>query len=320
MTNKEQYLSFCIEEQLPLLMQSWWLDAVCGPDNWDLALSFDKEGKVNGVLPFYIRRKYGLSRITMPPLTDYLGPWLKFPEEDKLKKVSRYNIETNILSGLIEQLPDVDFFYQTFFPEVESALPFLWQGFKTGIYYTYRLNAPLDTKNVFENFKYTVRTEIRKAEKKVNVENSGDLASFYKIHSKSFERKGTRPPLEYADLENIDEGIKQKAGREILLARDIADESIHAGLYTVKDDSTVYILLTGIDPVLKSSGAMYLLYWEVIQSAAERGLSVDFCGSILPGVEPSIRSLGGDRMPYLCMTKTRNRFLGMISILLGKQY
>ena len=86
MDHEEQYILFCEQVNLSLQMQPRWLDAVCGPANWELCLSFDKEGEIAGILPYYFKSSFGMKRITMPPLTDYMGPWMRFPEEDKLKR------------------------------------------------------------------------------------------------------------------------------------------------------------------------------------------------------------------------------------------
>lgn len=37
--NKSEYIDFCIHESLiPVFSRPWWLDAVCGPDLWDVIL------------------------------------------------------------------------------------------------------------------------------------------------------------------------------------------------------------------------------------------------------------------------------------------
>ncbi len=179
---------------------------------------------------------------------------------------------------------------------------------------------PLDREQVFDNLKYTVRTEIRKATKLVDIEETVDLGVFHAIHAQSFKRKGMKPAIDLNTLKMIDEKTADRSHRQILLARDKETGKTHAGIYTVRDSRMLYILLTGIDPVLKSSGALYLLYWRAVQRASDLGLGVDFCGSILPGVEASIRSMGGDRQAYFCVSKTGNKLFSILNILLGKAY
>ena len=36
MTNKEKYDIFCQKIYISVFSQPWWLDAVCGEENWDV--------------------------------------------------------------------------------------------------------------------------------------------------------------------------------------------------------------------------------------------------------------------------------------------
>jgi hypothetical protein len=319
-SNKEQYIGICEKNELPLQMQPWWLDIVCGIDNWNVCLSVDKENQVVGVLPYYSKPQFGLKRITMPPFTDYIGPWVKTPDEPNLKRVSHYNISTAILSDLVRQLPRVSLFYQTYFHAMDNSLPFQWLGYTITPYYTYILESDIIPDQVFDAFKYTVRTEIRKAEKSVRIIKEGSIEDFYSVNSSSFKRKKMDNPYDFELLKKLDDRLGSKAKRQVYLARDIETEEIHAGLYLVWDAETAYVLLTGVDPVLRKSGALYLLYWEAIKDAAKMGLSLDFCGSILPEIESSLRSFGGKRCVYYCASKTSNKLLAVLSLIFNKAY
>lgn len=36
---KDEYREFCLNEKnIPIFSKDWWLDSVCGTDNWDVAL------------------------------------------------------------------------------------------------------------------------------------------------------------------------------------------------------------------------------------------------------------------------------------------
>lgn len=320
MSKKEQYQQICNHNDLPLQMQPWWLDIVCGPDNWGVCLAFDKQGNVVGALPYFVLSGYGVRRITMPTLTDYIGPWIQLPNEKKLKRISEYNITSSILKDLISQLPETEWLYQTYYPNLENGLPFLWKNYNVTPYYTYKIEDSIDPEEVFENVKYTVRTEIRKAEKQTRIETTNDLDLFLKVNQASFKRKKTSNPLDYAIIEQLDKALEKRKARKIYLARGIDDIEVHAGLYLAWDKETAYVLMTGIDPDLKKSGALYGLYWQAINDASQLGLSLDFCGSILPGIESSLRSFGGRRVPYLCVSRAKNKFWTIMSVLLNKAY
>ena len=46
MTNKERYQQLCdAEPSICVYDQPWWMDAVCGADNWDVLL-YEKNGSI----------------------------------------------------------------------------------------------------------------------------------------------------------------------------------------------------------------------------------------------------------------------------------
>lgn len=54
---KEQYRQFCQNEKdIPIFSKDWWLDAVCGVDNWDVVL-VEKGGQIVGALPYFVKKK-----------------------------------------------------------------------------------------------------------------------------------------------------------------------------------------------------------------------------------------------------------------------
>ena len=82
MTNKERYREFCkTEKNIPIFCKDWWLDAVCN-DAWDVVL-VRKGNEIIASMPYYKVRKYGLNMLFMPKLTQFLGPYIKYPENQK---------------------------------------------------------------------------------------------------------------------------------------------------------------------------------------------------------------------------------------------
>jgi hypothetical protein len=73
MTDKEKYREYCrSESSIPVFARDWWLDAVCGEDNWEVAL-IENNGEILASFPYYIKRKFGINAITMPKLTQNAG-------------------------------------------------------------------------------------------------------------------------------------------------------------------------------------------------------------------------------------------------------
>lgn len=315
---KIRYRQCCEQEQLPLQMQPWWLDAVCGEDSWNVVLTEDQQGKIAGALPYYHIRRFGLPMITMPPFTAYAGPWIKFPEEEmKLTRAS--SCEKQILADLAGQLPRVAFYSQNFLTGFQNWLPFYWLGYRQTTRYTYVIDELRNPEMIFDHFKQTLRTDIRKAEKLVTVTYDGDLEAFYKLNRLSYERQGRKIPYSIRTIKRLDIALSERGQRNIYFARDQVSGQSHATLYLAWDAHTAYCLLSGVDARFKQSAAPHLLYWQAIKDSAARGLQrFDFEGSMIEPIEHVLRAFGATQLPYFRIFKTRNRLLAALAALRGK--
>lgn len=295
-------------------MQPWWLDAVCGPDRWNVSLAFDAGGEICGALPYNITRVLGLQFIKMPPLTDYIGPWIR-PSGNRIEKRERqYAYEKQVINDLVVGMPDVHFFNQQYYPGFANWLPFYWKGYRQTTYYTYRFDDLSDLDAIYDGFKNTVRTDIKKAEDKATVAIGDNLSDFYRL-----QQQHKHAPSKQI-LERLDQALALHGQRQIFLAFDRETGKTIAGLYVVWDRHTAYFMMAAIDAAFRQHAALHLLYWEAIRQMAAFVQAIDLCGSILPGPEHFSRSLGARQTPHFRVYKTGNKFLRMISLLLNKGY
>lgn len=317
---KNAYRQLCEQQALPLQMQPWWLDAVCGEDSWNVALSFDGGGKINGALPYFLTRKMGLPVIQMPPFTTYAGPWMLLPDDPTMKPPRTYALQKQILGDLVSQLPKVAFYSQNFYPDCTNWLPFYWKGFRQTTRYTYVLENLGDLDAIYDNFKRTVRTDLKKAEAQVEVFTADDVALFYEINAKSYQRQGRRIPYPTTTLFALDKALEARVQRRIYFAKDRQSGAIHAALYVAWDDQTTYSLLSGVDADFKNSAAAHLLFWRAIQDASKMEKQFDFEGSMIEPIEHVLRSFGATQKPYFRIFKFGNRFLEAAAVLSGRFY
>lgn len=299
-------------------MQPWWLDAVCGDDNWQVCLATNGDGEITGVLPYFLRRKYGLRFILMPPFTDYIGPLLVYP--DKQQGFARqYAFEKQTLGQLIEQLPSFHFFNQQYFPAFDYWLPFYWRGYHQTTLYTYVIDQPQETTVVYENFKGSVRTDIKKAAAQIEVRSSEDLETFIRLHRRTLEQQ-RRLPYPADTLRRLDAALQQRSQRQLLLAFDTETATAHAGLYIAYDEQTAYFMLVAIDPSYRRFASLQLLYWEAIQQFSGKVIRIDFCGSMIEGVERATRAFGAKRIAHYRVYKSANPWLRLLSMILQRGY
>lgn len=304
MNNKEQYRNLCKKEKsIPIFSQAWWLDAVCGEGNWDVVL-IEKGGAIVATLPYRKNKKYGFRTLTMPKLTQNLGPWLKYPEHQKYSKRLAY--EKELYSELIALLPAVDLFSQSFHYSVQNWLPFYWKGFSETTRYTYVLENLEDLTAIFMNFEHAKRKNIARAEKEVEVKFDLPAKDFYNNHQMTLEKQGAKIVYSFELFNRIyTAAYKNNAGKTIY-AIDSAG-NIHAALFVIWDSNSAYDLISTIDPDYRRSGAASLLIKNIISYVADKTEKFDFEGSMIEMVENSFRQFGAKQIPYFAVTKVSRK-------------
>ena len=290
-------------------LQPWWLDALCLAENWDVALAFDGAGGVLGALPWHKKRRWGLWVIQNPPISAYAGPWLRYPEAPSLKLQSRYSFEKKVCNALIHQLPRTIFFLQNFRPEVENWLPFYWHGFRQSTRYTYVFDHPIALDDITTGMKNTLRSDLKKAAQGVEyrLENNA-WNTVLQLNTQSFERKKLRQPYDESTFERLHIALAGRQQMACFIARDRISDAPHAGLYLAFDTQQAAVLLSGAATAYKSSCAVYGLFLEAIKFCSERGLSLDFEGSMSPAVEHTFRAFGARQQAYSQVWKARSKF------------
>ena len=315
-TKKAQFIAFAQSEiTLPLYMQPWWLDAVCPKGTWNVCLSVDNRGQIEGILVYYQVKLKGLIRaILMPELTPHAGIWLRIHDADKLKTHSLNTHTKRVLDSLIAQLPEVPVYTQKFHHSLTDWQPFYWKGYRNETHYTYLLECIADIDAVYDNFKGSIRTDIRKAEKTMICKSSNNIHLFYNLCEKSFQKQGLRPSFSLKTLEKLDNTLKNRQLRKLYMAFDAAGNA-HAAIYIVYGEKTAHYLVGGSDPDKRQSGAITLLLWNAIKDAAEAGLTTfDFEGSMVPSVEFAFRNFGAVQKPFFRISRNSSRFYEILTL------
>jgi hypothetical protein len=308
--HKTRYADFCQTNDVPLHVQPWWLDAVCGAEAWDVCLAADGGGAVLGVLPYFKTRRFGLTVVLQPPLTTYGGPWLRYPNNADLKPQRRYDFEKRVFDELLRQLPRSAFFQQNFHPDVQNWLPFHWAGFRQTTRYTYIFDDVSDLEKIRASFKNTLRTDLKKAERATEIQREDDAVELlFHLHQLSFLRKNRHPPYSFDIFQRLHAALNERGQSACFIARDRRSNAPHAGLYLVFDNRRANVLLTGNAPAFKTHSAVWGLFWEAMQFCSERDLSLDFEGSMERGIERGFRAFGARLTPYHQVWKAGNKWL-----------
>lgn len=309
---KSKYNLLCITEpSIPIFSQAWWMDAVCGEDNWGVFL-VEKNGEIVASLPYYIQKKYGLTVITQPPLTQTNGIWIKYPQGQKYSKKLSY--EKEVMNDIINQLENlkVDYYCQNFHYSITNWQPFYWKGFQQTTRYTYVIEDLSDLDMLYKTMSQNQRNHLKKASKVIKCEQKNDPELFYKINNLTFKRQKKETPYSLEIVKRITElGLKNDAVA-IWFAKDNQD-NICSAIYIVWDEMSVYLLMSGADPKYRSYNSKNLLIWEVIKHFSQTNRKFDFEGSMLENIAEYNRGFGAIQKPYFNISKYSRKFMFLSS-------
>lgn len=304
MTNKERYFQLCQEEDsICVYGQPWWMDAVCGPENWDVVL-YEKNGTLLGAMPYYVKQKMGLRYITQPPFTQHNSAWIKYPKNQVESK--RISFEKEVLDGLMEQIEalPVCYYQQSFSPNLTNWLPLYWRGYSQSTNYTYRLPDIRNPEGLLKEFHDNKRRNIKKG-KKLQLELKFDLPAdkFYIFHQRCLKKQGKEIGYTLDLFQRIYDAAYQTDSGRVAYVTNPQQETLCA-IFVPYDRVWAYHLITALDPKMRKTGALDFLVYELLQYFSDKVIGYDFEGSMIPGVEESYRHFGSIQTPYFRIWKT----------------
>jgi Acetyltransferase (GNAT) domain len=284
-----------------LFQQPWWLDAVA-PGAWD-EVRVERDGTTLARLPFMVKRKFGLTALTQPPLTYFLGPWLS--SSDDTKYSTQVTQQKELMEQLISLLPPHDICRMEFAPEVTNWLPFYWAGFAATPYYTYRIWNLADEEALWAEIHKTTRTKIRKASESVVVRTDLAIDAMLELQERTYARHGWVVP-DRDLIYRIHDACTARRCCQLFVAED-AKGRRHSCSYVVWDSRCAYAIGGGMNHDLARSGAPMLVRWEALKNARRVTRSFDFVGSMFEPAERVFRKLGARQVAYLSVSRFSRR-------------
>ena len=304
MTNKEQYSEFCTQTYVPIYSKPWWMDAVCGPENWDVWL-YRAGNEIMAAMPYYMETRGGYRLITKAPLTQNNG--IIFKKDEMRKPVSQAELEEKVINEaclFIESLK-LDVYEQQFHPSFQNWQPFFWHYYTNMLRYTYIIPYTENLEEIWDSFTSNCRKNIRKGHRLTQVSTDLTADNFYKAHEQVFARQGLPCPFTRTLWNRLYYACTENQAGQLFCARDF-EGNIHSLLFLVWDEKSVYHLLGGYMPEFSSSQSYSSLTYHGICFAHERGLAYDFEGSMIRQIAVAFRQFGGIPTPYYRIRKVFN--------------
>lgn len=269
--------------------QPWWLDIVA-PGKWGEVTV--KEGdETVARLPYVLQK----GRITLPPLTQTLGPWMK-PEYRQFQPGNtQLSKQKELIAALLGQLPRHKSFHVTFDSANEYILPYRWLGYRYEPEFSYRLTDLCDTDALYAALNKTAKKNIKAARNKTTLVEQPTAKMLMDLLDKTFGAQGRKWPHDRDLTRRIIEKSVENGRGKLIVARD-SEGNLHSGAFLLYDEKVCYYLLGGSDSAFRSSGAQSLVLWEAIRFAATVSQAFDFEGSNVEGIENFFRQFGGSRV------------------------
>jgi hypothetical protein len=306
MNNKDKYKILCQQEDTIMVnLQPWWLDAVCGSENWDVTL-LERDNQIIAAWPFHFIKKRGFKCIQMPELTKYTGIWMRRQLDDaKNSTILRY--EMDIYAELIKNLPSFDHLLVCFNDQLTNWQPFYWTGFNQSTKYTYVVENIRDWDAVYNGFTRAKRNKLRKYEELIEVRKGLDPKTFYDHNKRVFESRIGKMYYSFETFKRIYDAAKANNAGEILYASD-SENNILSATFIVWDKMATYMIIASHDLSKDIEASGWLIY-EAIKFASSFSLKFDFYGNMNKSIEFSHRHHGAKQVPIYMINKTNSKIL-----------
>lgn len=272
MTNIKRYEELCQQNDMPVFMQYWWLDAVSAGKDWDVLLVHEDNDETKPIIAAmpYEYRKMLWGRIAQPQeMTPYGGIWFS-PEVNEQEQLQL--VGTRIQEMLKEKR--VWSFNQRF--QVGSPMPKMLEemGFRISRRRTFVLDHITSMEDIRNGFSRNKRHKLDTLTSGYTIRDV-DPEEFYRFHHATCLQKRLR--IEYSRemlLVLWEKARNQQQGETIGIYTD--ENELLAAAFVVWDKSTLYELINTFDHDHPDNGAREMLAYEIIRRAYEKGLQINF--------------------------------------------
>ena len=303
-TNKAKYIIWSEKNYVPIYSKPWWLDAICGEDNWNVWL-YVKGSELLAAMPYYKENRNGYIYITKPPLTQNNG--IIFKEDMSRKAVSKAEFEEKVINEACKFIANekVDVYEQQYQPSFDNWLPFYWNNYKCYVRYTYVINNTNDIESIWNNVSSKYRNKIKNGIRNISIIENPASDIFYKAHERVFLRQGKKCPFSIELWDRLYNAVIYNKSGCSFFAED-EKGNVSAVLFLVWDERRVYQILGGYMEEYTSSQAYPALIYHGIKIANKEKKVYDFEGSMIKPISIAFRQFGGDVVPYYRIRKIFN--------------
>ncbi len=250
--------------------QTWWLE-IATQGRYGVA-EFKDDGRLVGRMPYYLKRKFGLTLSLLPGLTHFIGPAI---DEGEGSANQRFLRRFTITRELIRSLPRTAYFYQKLYRGITDILAFQAEGYDSSVQFTHEI-VPRPEAEIWAGLRDKTRNMVRKAGQQFIYETINDPSAFIRLYSENLRARRKTSGIDLSICEKlIDACLSRDCGR-IYVARQ-SNGQLAAAAFCAWDMTSAYYLMS-TRTLDSGNSAATLLLWNAIKDANSRGLIFDFDG------------------------------------------
>ena len=298
---KKEFELFCRRTYVPIWSLPWWMDAICGSENWDVWL-YRQGGEAVAAMPYYREQRGKYQYITKAPLTQNNGLIVKYPADQQA--IRRAHFEEEIVEAANQYIESlgIDVYEQQYHYSFQNFLPHFWNHYKIIPRVTYVIENTSDMAKIENGMASNYRKAIKKGMKYIARFAEIPPERFFYEHEKIYLRQGLPCPFSFSLwMRLFDACNKNDAGKIITAQKE--DGTVLSLMFLVWDSASAYLLMGGAVPEFSSLQTYTALVHECIAFASSKGLQFDFEGSVIRRINHSFREYGGVPKTYYRIRK-----------------
>ncbi len=260
----------------------------------------DKQDNIIGGIAFGSLKKYGVSLIVPPELSQFWGILLSDrPTKYYFKNVKYKKEILETIIGALEK--DYQIIDLSIPPDIYDIRAFVWKGYQQKIRFTYQgvLN---DLDQIYEGFDPALKRQIKKAKKSnIKVEKGNEqqrISDLYQLQFLSLKRQNSNFHFSLEDFLTMVLMIHKRVTHISFYLAYLSDQPI-AGCAVLTYKYTAYYWLAGGKADFFNTGANQMLLWEIFKDLNRKGiLYFDFVGANTPSIAQYKSSYNFSLIPY----------------------
>jgi len=260
----------CIQNACNSLVyaESWYLDIVS--PNWEALIFEDYEC----VMPLPVKKKYGISFLVQPPLTQQLGVF------------SSNKIDKNVVENFIKKIP-----YRSYLLNLNEQNPFDKGIGQPNLV----LNLSKDYNTIFSAYSNNTKRNLKKAwQAKIYISEIVNPKQFLSFYFSAIN--DSAKPNKNLTTNIIETGYQKEKLR--FYGAFTSENKLIAVLCLLRSEKRLVNLLSASNTEGRKFSAMYLILDEVIRNFAGLDCLLDFEGSKIEGIAYFYQGFGAEATTY----------------------